>query len=175
MATVVVVGTLDTKGREVAFCADRVREAGARPLVVDIGVLEPTAGAERPPADVSAEEGARAAGRSLAELRTGGETASARASALEVMSQGLTVILRDLYAQGRCDGVLGLGGSSGSNVVSAALRALPVGVPKVIVSTMASGDVGPFVGTRDICLMYSVTDIAGLNRISRAVLANAAL
>lgn len=174
MATVVLVGTLDTKGREVAFCAQRVRAAGAEPLVVDIGVLEPQAGVERPPAEVPAEEVAQAGGRSLAELRTGGETAGARAAALEVMARGLTEILRDLHARGRCDAVLGLGGSSGTNVITAAMRALPVGVPKVMVSTMASGDVGPFVGTRDICLMYSVTDIAGLNRISRAVLANAA-
>ncbi len=172
--TVVVVGTLDTKGRETAFVAERVRAAGATPLVVDVGVLEPPTGEERVACDVSAAEVARAAGRELEELRTGGETAGARAAALDVMAQGLTEVLRGLLAEGRLDAVLGLGGSSGTNVATAAMRALPVGVPKLMVSTMASGDVQPYIGTRDICLMYSVTDIAGLNRISRLVLENAA-
>jgi len=173
-ATVVVVGTVDTKGREVAFVADSVRAACATPLVVDVGVLEPPTGEERVACDVPAAEVARAGGRELEELRTGGETAGARAAALDVMATGLTEILRGLLAEGRCDAVLGLGGSSGTNVATAAMRALPVGVPKVMVSTMASGDVSPYIGTKDICLMYSVTDIAGLNRISRLVLENAA-
>jgi uncharacterized protein (UPF0261 family) len=173
-ATVVVVGTLDTKGREVAFVAERVRAAGATPLVVDVGVLEPPTGEEHVASDVAADEVARAGGRELEELRTGGETAGARAAALDVMAAGLTAVLRRLLAEGRCDAVLGLGGSSGTNVATSAMRALPVGVPKVMVSTMASGDVSPYVGTKDICLMYSVTDIAGLNRISRLVLENAA-
>lgn len=174
MRTVVVAGTLDTKGREIAFVADRVRAAGAGPLVVDIGVLEPTDGTTAIEPDVPAAEVARLGGRELAELRTGGEAAGARAAALEVMRKGLELLLRNLHDEGRCDSVLGLGGSSGTSVITSAMQALPVGLPKVMVSTMASGDVSPYVGTSDICLMYSVTDIAGLNRISRAVLANAA-
>jgi len=174
VATVLVVGTCDTKGREVEFVAERVSAAGAEPLVIDIGVLEPLAGTAPPRPDVTAAEVARSGGHELAELRTGGEAAGARAAALDVMRRGLEQVVRQLHEQGRCDAVVGLGGSSGTGVITAAMRALPVGVPRVMVSTMASGDVSPYVGTSDICLMYSVTDIAGLNRISRAVLANAA-
>lgn len=174
MATVVVVGTLDTKGRELAFVADRVRAAGAEPFVVDIGVLEAPTGEAALAPDVTAAEVARLGGRELTELRTGGEAEGARAAALDVMGRGLGFVLRRLLEDGRCDAVLGLGGSSGTNVVTGAMRQLPVGVPKVMVSTMASGDVAPYIGTKDICLMYSVTDIAGLNRISRLVLENAA-
>src|SRR5439155_2735795 len=110
MATVVLVGTLDTKGREIAYSAERVRAAGAEPLIVDIGIL--AAVAERPTADIGAEAVARAGGRALAELRTGGESDGARAAALEVMERGLTDVLRGLRNEGRCDAVLGLGGSS---------------------------------------------------------------
>ena len=173
MATVVVAGTLDTKGREVEFVAERVRSAGADVLVVDIGVLEPAPGVERQP-DVTAAEVAALGGGRLEDLRTGGEAEGARAAALDVMRRGLEQVVRRLYGEGRLDAILGLGGSSGTNVITPAMRTLPVGVPKVMVSTVASGDVRPYVGTRDICLMYSVTDIAGLNRISRLVLANAA-
>ncbi len=169
----VVAGTLDTKGREVAFVADRIRAAGADALVVDIGVLGPAEGAALEP-DVPASEVAELGGARLADLRTGGEAEGARAAALDAMRRGLERVVQRLHAEGRLDAVIGLGGSSGTNVVTAAMRTLPVGVPKVMVSTVASGDVRPYVGTKDICLAYSVTDIAGLNRISRLVLGNAA-
>lgn len=173
MATVVVAGTLDTKGREVAFVMERLREAGADPYVIDIGVLAaPGDHGVRP--DVTAAQVARLGGSDLDGLRAGGESGESRAAALDVMSRGLGVALQNLTVQGRCQAVLGLGGSSGTSVVAGAVRDLPVGVPKLIVSTMASGDVSPYVGTRDVCLMYSVVDIAGLNRISRVVLRNAA-
>ena len=173
MATVVVAGTLDTKSREVGYVADRVRAAGADALVVDIGVLETKAGSAIKP-EISAREVADLGGARLDDLRTGGEAEGARAAALEVMSRGLVLVVQHLHREGRLDALIGVGGSSGTNMVTAAMRKLPVGVPKVMVSTVASGDVRPYIGSRDICLMYSVTDIAGLNRISRLVLGNAA-
>src|SRR5205085_2034639 len=89
-------------------------------------------------------------------------------------AQGAARIARDLHAQGRLDGVLGLGGSAGTTIATAAMRALPFGVPKVMVSTLASGQVRPYVGVRDVCMFHSVVDLCGLNRVSRSVLARAA-
>jgi len=168
--TVVVLGTLDTKGREHAFLCERLRAAGVEPLVVDCGVLgEP----ELAP-DVTAADVAAAAGHALADLRFAREGSDTRAVALEAMGRGAAVLVRRLWEAGRCDGVVGLGGSGGSTVIGAAMRALPVGVPKLLVSTLAAGDARAFVGTSDVCLMPSVTDIAGLNRVSRGILTNAA-
>jgi uncharacterized protein (UPF0261 family) len=167
---VVLVGTLDTKGTEYAFVRDLLREAGVVVTVVDTGILgEPGFTPDVPAVDV-----ARSAGVDLADLRFSREGSDTRAVALEAMSRGAAAVVGDLLARGRCDGVMGLGGSGGSTVVSAVLRSLPVGVPKLLVSTMASGNVRTFIGTSDVTLVYSVTDIAGLNRVSRAVLANAA-
>lgn len=172
MGTVLLIGTLDTKGREMRYLMDEVRDMGGEPLVANIGIFDPV------PSDVpmtfTAQDIAQAGGESLATLRTGGETGGARAHAMDVMTNGLSAILSREHKAGGFDAVLGFGGSSGSSVIGAAMQVLPVGVPKVLVSTMASGDTTPYVGTRDITLMYSVTDIAGLNRISRAVLRNAA-
>jgi len=168
--TVILVGTLDTKGAEYAFVRDRLREAGTEVTVVDVGVL----GEPGFPPDVPAADVARAAGVDLADLRFTREGSDTRAVALQTMSRGAVAVVGDLVARGRCDGVMGMGGSGGSTVVSAVLRSLPVGVPKLLVSTMASGDVRNFVGTSDLTLVYSVTDVQGLNRVSRRVLANAA-
>ena len=169
-STVVLVGSLDTKGREYAFVKARLQELGVTPLVIDFGVLG------TPPftPDFSAEDVAVAAGSSLSELRFAREGSDTRALALRTMERGVRAILERLCAEGRCDAVLGMGGSGGSSVIAGAMRTLPLGVPKLLVSTMASGDVSGYVGTRDVCIMYSVTDIAGLNRISRRILANAA-
>ncbi len=170
MSTVVLIGTLDTKGPEYAFVKERLIEAGVTPVVIDFGVLgnpyfEP---------DYSAAQVAEAAGSSLGQLRFSREGTDTRAVALDTMSKGIIEILRQLQQENRCDAVLGFGGSGGSTVISAGMRSLPVGVPAVLVSTMASGDVRRFVDTKDLCLMYSVTDIAGLNRVSRKILTNAA-
>lgn len=170
--TVAVVGTWDTKGEELAFVAERVRSAGGQTHVIDVGVFEPRGPSEA--IHTTADEVAQLGGSTLDELRRGGEGGQARALALEAMTRGLTVVLQRLFAQGTYQAVLGVGGSSGTTVVTAAIRALPAGVPKLVVSTMASGDVSPYVDTRDLCLMYSIVDIAGLNRISRQVLDNAA-
>ncbi len=168
--TVALVGTLDTKGPEHAFVRDRLLEAGVAVIVVDVGVLgDPGFAPDIPAADV-----ARAAGVELADLRFTREGSDTRAVALAAMSRGAIAVIGDLRARGACDGVMGLGGSGGSTVVSAVLRSLPVGVPKLLVSTMASGNVRSFVGTSDVTLVYSVTDVQGLNRVSRRVLANAA-
>ncbi|MHB8890966.1 MAG: Tm-1-like ATP-binding domain-containing protein [Candidatus Limnocylindrales bacterium] len=165
VATVVLLGTLDTKGAEYAFLRDRVRAAGCEVILVDCGVMDSS-----PLADVSADEVAAAAGEDRAGLAAAGD----RGPAMAAMTRGATAIVRRLHAEGRLHGILGLGGSGGSSLVSAAMQALPIGVPKLLVSTMASGDTRPYVGTSDITLMYPVVDIAGINVISERILANAA-
>ena len=172
MSTVVLVGTIDTKGREVRFVRDCLLAAGVTPLVIDIGVTESRHDVGR--VDIPASEVARAGGADLASLRNKGEQDNSRARALQIMANGLSRILPNLREAGRLDAVLGFGGSSGSSVIAAAFQALAIGVPKLLVSTMAAGDVSPYVGTRDVTLMYSVVDIAGLNAISSVVLRNAA-
>lgn len=165
MATVVLLGTLDTKGAEYAFVRDRIIAAGVTPLVVDVGVGEPQ---ELAP-DVGREEVASAVGASAAALAADGD----RGAAVETMGEGAAVVLRRLHDEGRLDGVLAAGGSGGSSIAARAMRALPVGVPKLLVSTMASGDTRPYVGATDVTMMYSVVDIAGINRVSARILANA--
>jgi uncharacterized protein (UPF0261 family) len=168
--TVVLLGTLDTKGPEHAFVRDRLRDAGVEVLLVDVGILDtPTV-----EPDVPAHDVARAAGTTIEELRAAGMAAGHRAIALEAMARGATALVDGWRRAGRCDGVMGLGGSGGSAIVSAVLRSLPIGVPKLLVSTMTSGDMRPYVGTRDLTLVNAVTDIQGLNRVSRRVLENAA-
>ncbi len=168
--TVVVLGTLDTKGPEHAYVRDRLEAAGVAVVLVDVGVLGDAA--VRP--DIPAEDVARAAGTTLEAVRRASEDGTGRAAALEALSRGAIAVVADLRAQGRCAGAMGMGGSGGSTIVSAVLRSLPIGVPKLLVSTMAGGDVRPYVGTKDLTLVYPVTDISGLNRVSRRVLANAA-
>ncbi|MEW6635985.1 MAG: Tm-1-like ATP-binding domain-containing protein, partial [Actinomycetota bacterium] len=166
MATVVLVGTLDTKGAEYGFLRRRLLEHGVDVILVDAGVIGES-GIER---DISREEVARAAGADVGELAS----ARDRGAAIETMARGAGEILKRLYGEERLDGVLGLGGSGGSALVTRAMRELPVGVPKLMVSTVASGDTRPYVGAADIAMMYSVVDIAGINRVSRRILSNAA-
>ncbi len=166
MPTVVLIGTLDTKGVEYDYLRGRLREAGCDVLLVDAGVRgEPLA---RP--DIARAEVARAAGADVAALAAAGD----RGAAIEAMARGAAAVARDLFAQGRLQAVLGLGGSGGATLATAAMRALPVGVPKLMVSTMASGDTRPYVGAVDVTMMYSVVDIAGINQISERILSNAA-
>jgi uncharacterized protein (UPF0261 family) len=164
--TVVLVGTLDTKGREYAYLADRVREAGCDVLLVDCGIL----GEPLVEPDVGREEVARAAGADLGALAAAGD----RGDAVVAMARGAGEVVKRLHAEGRLDGVAGLGGSGGSTIATSAMRELPVGVPKLMVSTLASGDTRPYVGAVDVTMMYSVVDIAGINQISERILANAA-
>jgi uncharacterized protein (UPF0261 family) len=166
MPTVAVVGALDTKGVELGFVAERIRREGVSTLVIDTGVLgEPSF-----PPDIARERVARAGGHELTDLRAEQD----RGRSIEVMTAGAAAVVRSLHDEGRIDGVISLGGSAGTSVGTAAMRALSVGVPKLMVSTMASGDTTPYVGTRDITMMYSVVDIAGINRLSAAILRNAA-
>jgi uncharacterized protein (UPF0261 family) len=168
--TVVLIGTLDTKGREYAFVRDCLRDAGVVPLVVDVGVL----GEPLLEADVSAAEVAQLGGELLETLRFAREGSDTRAAALAVMGRGATALVRKLRAEGCCDGVLGLAGSGGSSVIAEAMRAVPVGTPKLLVTTMVATSAADYVGTSDVLLLSPVTDIAGLNRISRTILSNAA-
>jgi uncharacterized protein (UPF0261 family) len=163
---VVLLGTLDTKGAEFAFVRGLLQRAGLATLVIDAGVLQPPQFAP----DIGREQVYAAAGTSLAAL----QQAADRGKAIEAAARGVPRIVQDLLAQGKLDGVLGLGGSAGTTIGTAAMRALPFGVPKLMVSTLASGQVRQYVGVRDILMMHSVVDICGLNCISRTVLANAA-
>ncbi len=167
MATVVLAGTLDTKGAEYAFVQSRLRDVhGVDTILIDVGIL----GEPQRSADVRREDVALAAGARLEDLVAAGD----RGDAVETMARGLRSIVARLHAQGRLDGILGLGGSGGSSLVTSAMRALPVGVPKLMVSTVASGDTRPYVGASDVTMMYSVVDIAGINSVSARILANAA-
>lgn len=166
MATVVLLGTLDTKGAEYDYVRQRLVQLGCDVLVIDAGTM----GQARYPADVGSDEVAAAAGFDRDQLAR----AADRGVAVGAMSAGAGVIVRRLHDEGRLDGILGLGGSGGTTIASAAMRMLPVGVPKLIVSTMAAGDTRPYVGESDIAMLYSVVDIAGINRITRRILGNAA-
>ena len=166
MATVVLVGTLDTKGDEYAYLAERVREHGVEVVLVDAGIL----GEPRVHADVTREDVAAAAGADVAALAAAGD----RGAAVETMARGAAEVVKRLHAEGRLDAVGALGGSGGSALATYAMRQLPIGVPKLMVSTVASGDTSPYVGSVDVTMMYSVVDIAGVNRISARIMSNAA-
>ena len=166
MATVVLVGTLDTKGAEYGFLRDRLGELRVDTILVDVGIL----GEPKIEADVTRDEVAQAAGADIGELARAGD----RGAAVAAMARGAGEVVKRLHGEGRLDGVLGLGGSGGSSLVTQAMRELPVGVPKLMVSTVASGDTRPYVGESDVTMMYSVVDIAGINQISGRILSNAA-
>ncbi len=164
--TVLLVGALDTKGVEYAFVKELIEAAGLQTLVADFGVM----GQPAFEPDVSREEVASAAGGDLAYLASG----THKDEAMRTMAQGLASVVERLYAEGRFDGVLGMGGSGGTSIATAAMRTLPVGVPKLMVSTVGGGDVSAYAGSKDITFMPSVVDVAGINRLSRAIYANAA-
>ena len=165
---IALVGTLDTKGAEIAYVRDRLLGLGTQPVVVDSGIL----GEPGCPADVSRQEVARAGGHDLDDVRGAGS----RGAAVELMLVGVRATCLRLYADGRIRAVLCLGGAEGALMGAAAMHALPVGVPKVIVSPSASGRraFGPFVGEADVTVMHSVVDILGLNEIARTIFDNAA-
>jgi uncharacterized protein (UPF0261 family) len=164
---VVIVGTLDTKAEEIGFTRDVIEAQGVDVHLVDTGVMDDP---EIEP-DTTASEVAEAGDTTLEALREAGD----RGEAIEAMGQGAAELAVDLHEDGVLDGILGLGGSGNTSVATEAMRALPVGVPKLMVSTVASGDTEPYVGTRDLAMMYSVADIEGLNQLSRQVIANGAL
>jgi len=163
-STVLLIGTLDTKGEEYAYLRERLQLGGVEVLVADVGTGGPPHGCEP---DIAAEEVAREAGLDLAALTD-------RGAAVGAMGEAAAALARRLHGEGRIDGVLAAGGSGNTAIATRAMQALPVGVPKLMVSTVAAGDTRDYVGGADVCLMASVTDVAGLNSISRQILANAA-
>ena len=164
--TIAVLATLDTKGIETNYLRRQIQESGDAALIIDTGVVgEPAIGA-----DISREEVAKAAGTTLQELIDSGS----REVAAPKMAEGATKILLELATRDKAHGVVSMGGTQGTTLSTEVMRALPYGFPKVMVSTMASGNVAPWVDIKDITMMFSVTDILGLNPISRKILANAA-
>jgi uncharacterized protein (UPF0261 family) len=163
---IAVLGALDTKGPEFEFLRNEIEYRGCRALMIDVGVL----GAPLFQPDITQEQVAEAGGANLEELRRKHN----RAEAMGAMARGAAVIARQLHAEGRIHGLVAMGGSGGTLVGTSAMRALPLGFPKLMVSTSASGDVSAYVGVSDIAMLAPVVDIAGLNNITRAVFANAA-
>ncbi len=163
---IILLGTLDTKGVEFQFVRDHLHALGLTTLVIDAGVTGPPTFVP----DIARERVFAAADTTLDAV----VKANDRGKAVEAAAIGAAKLVAELHAQGKVDGVLGLGGSAGTTIGTAAMRALPFGVPKFMVSTLASGQVKSFVGVRDIAMLYSVVDISGINRISRTVLTNAA-
>ena len=164
--TIVITGSLDTKGKEFSFLRELIQKEGLETLVIDFGVMGEPAFAP----DITRQEVAKAGGGDLTSLTSGEH----KDEAMRVMAAGLAVVVRRLFDQGRLDGIIGMGGGGGTSLSTMAMRALPVGVPKVMVSTLGGGDVSAYVGTRDITFIPSIVDVAGFNRISRAIYANAA-
>ena len=164
--TVVIVGTLDTKGEEFAFVKDLIEAEGLETLVVDFGVM----GRPAFTPDVSREEVAEAAGGDIEYLASGDR----KDEAMETMARGLATVVERLYEEGRLDGIIGMGGSGGTSLATTAMRTLPVGVPKVMVSTVGGGDVSAYAGTKDITFIPSIVDVVGINSISSTIYANAA-
>jgi uncharacterized protein (UPF0261 family) len=163
---IILLGTLDSKGVEYQFVRDLLKAQGLATLVIDAGVTGPPHFTP----DVPRERVFAAAGTTLDPV----VKANDRGKAVELAASGAAKLVVELHQQGKVEGILALGGSAGTTIGTAAMRALPFGVPKLMVSTLASGQVKSFVGVRDIAMMYSVVDISGINRISRTVLANAA-
>jgi len=163
---VVIVGSLDTKGKEYAFIKELIEKQNIETLVVDFGVQGKPA--FKP--DITRSKIAKAGGGDLSYLSSGDH----KDEAMKVMATGLAVVVRKLYDQGKLDGIIGMGGTGGTSIITAAMRTLPVGVPKVMVSTVGGGDVSAYAGTKDITFIPSIVDVAGINRISRAIYANAA-
>ena len=164
---VLMLGTFDSKSEEYSFLRERILECGCEAVSINAGIDGST---DLFPVDVEAEAVADAGGKSLAELRQERD----RGNAMSVMSAGAAVLARKMFDDGKFDGIIGMGGSGGTGIVTSAMKTLPIGVPKFCVSTLAAGDIGPFVGTKDIVMMPSIADVSGINRISRTILSRAA-
>ncbi|RYZ95852.1 MAG: UPF0261 family protein, partial [Sphingobacteriaceae bacterium] len=164
---VVVVGAFDTKGEEHKFIIDIFLKKGLQVITVNTGVMGST---ELFKVDISSDEVAAAGGTSLFTL----QKANDRGAAIKAMADGAAIVVKELYKKEAFNGIIGMGGTAGTTVVTSAMRGLPFGVPKLCVSTVASGDTTPYIGTSDITMMPSLTDIAGINQLSRVFLTNAA-
>jgi uncharacterized protein (UPF0261 family) len=164
--TVAIVGALDTKAADFAYLRERIEAAGAATLLIDIGIL----GAPGLAADVDRGGVAAAGGGNLADFQDG----SAKDEAMQVMARGVRATVERLHAEGRIHAIVGMGGTGGTSIAAGAMRALPMGVPKLMVSTVAGGDVSGFAQGTDIVFLPSIVDVAGLNSVSRKVYAQAA-
>lgn len=164
LPVVLAVATMDTKADELAWVAACLRGANVEVITVDVSTAN-----ESDAADVSPAKVLEASGQTLTDVRS-----KDRGNAVTLMSEAFRVWLLQRYATGKIAGVIGIGGSGGTAIVTTGMRALPIGIPKLMVSTMASGNTVPYIDCNDICLMPSVVDVAGLNTVSRRVLANAA-
>ena len=164
--TILLVGAFDTKGPEYAFVREQILADGLGVLALNTGVLGST---DLFPVDIEADRVAAAGGRDLAQLRENKD----RGESMRAMAEGVAELVAQLYTEGQFEGVLGVGGAGGSSGGTAAMRALPIGVPKVCVSTVASGQTSAFVGAKDVVLFPSLTDVAGVNRISQVIFSRA--
>jgi|WetSurMetagenome_2_1015567.scaffolds.fasta_scaffold105391_2 uncharacterized protein (UPF0261 family) len=161
-----IVATMDTKGKEVEYIHARLGELGVPVLILDAGII-----GESPfPITVGRKETAEAGGLSLDEVRSLRD----EGKAIATMTTGATLIAKGLYEQGRIGGIISVGGSMGTTLGTGVMRAFPVGFPKIMISTMASGNTRPYVGTRDIMMVFSICDLSGINRVTGRVLRNAA-
>ncbi len=166
MKTIAIAGTFDTKGREFLYLKGLIEQLGLNTYTINTGVFTP---AFTP--DVGSDQVAAAAGYDIKQIVERHD----RALAMEALSKGMLALVPKLYKEGHFDGIISMGGSGGSSLVAPAMRALPLGVPKVLVSTMASGNVSQYVGTSDIIMMPSIVDVAGLNEVSKTIFRNAVL
>lgn len=166
MKSIAIVGTFDSKGHEYKFIKDKIEELGCSTFTIHAGVFEPLF-----EPDVSNIEVCNAINKDIVAIAAKKD----RGLAVDTLSKGLEKILPEFYKQGKFDGVISLGGTGGTSLVAPAMRALPIGVPKIIVSTVASGNTSMYIGTSDIIMMPSIVDVAGLNKISKMIFTNAAL
>ncbi len=164
--TIAVLGTLDTKGEEHAFLAEAIRKKGHQVLLIDVGTLKPP----RVEPDISRYEVTAAAGIDLDEVTAPKD----RGTAVGAMSRAVSVLLPRLQQEGRIHGIISLGGGGGTAIGTSAMKALPQGFPKLMVSTLAGGDMESYIGKTDIVMCPSIVDIAGLNRVSRVIFTRAA-
>lgn len=165
--TILMIGAFDVKGEEYSFIKKLIEAQDCRVLAMNLGVL---GGTDLFPIDIDNVEVARAGGSDLVQLQKDKD----RGVAMKVMSKGVAVLARQLYEAKKFDGVIGMGGSGGTSVITAAMRALPLGVPKVMVSTIASGNTSAAVGVKDITMIPSIVDISGINVISEKIFKEAA-
>jgi uncharacterized protein (UPF0261 family) len=165
--TICIIGAFDTKGEDHAFLREEILRRGQQTLTVNIGVLGST---DRFPVDYDSADVANSGGADLGDLRSRKD----KAAAMKAFDEGAPKLVQRLFGEGKFDGIVGMGGSGGSAIIASAMRALPIGVPKVLVSTVASGDVSFYVRGKDIAMIPSIVDVAGVNRVSRLVYANAA-
>lgn len=164
MKTIALAGTFDTKGTENLYIKELIESLGMNVLTIHTGVFEPSF-----LPDISNQEVASVAGVTIEELVEKKD----RAYATKILSEGMKTLLPKLYQEGKFDGILAFGGSGGTSLITPGMQQLPIGVPKVMVSTLASGDTSPYVGTSDIVMIPSIVDVSGLNVISTKIFANA--